>query len=63
MIDILTGLTPILLVDIVNPVLFGFMVVAAGTSRPIVLSGSLLLGHTIVLEEVEESAGTSPICI
>ncbi len=46
MIEILAGLTPILLVDVVNPILFGFMVVAAGTSRPVLLSSSLLLGHT-----------------
>ena len=46
MIEVLAGLTPILLVDVVNPILFGFMVVAAGTSRPVLLSSSLLLGHT-----------------
>jgi len=37
---------PILLADILNPVLFAFMVYAAGTNRPIVNSCSVLLGHT-----------------
>jgi cytochrome c biogenesis protein CcdA len=46
MIETLTGLLPILLVDAVNPVLFGFMVVAAGTARPVLHSSMLLLGHT-----------------
>ena len=46
MIETLAGLIPILLVDAVNPILFGFMVAAAGTSRPVLLSCSLLLGHT-----------------
>jgi cytochrome c biogenesis protein CcdA len=39
-------LIPILLADIVNPVLFAFLVYAAGTSRPIANSTVLLLGHT-----------------
>ena len=46
MIEVLSGLLPILLVDIVNPVLFGFMVIAAGTARPILHSSMLLIGHT-----------------
>ena len=46
MLEVLTGLAPILMVDMVNPVLFGFMVVAAGTARPILHSSFLLLGHT-----------------
>jgi cytochrome c biogenesis protein CcdA len=40
-------LIPILLTDVVNPVLFAFMVYAAGTSRPVLLSGTMLLGHTV----------------
>lgn len=40
-------ITPILLADIVNPVLFAFMVYAAGTSRPIINSTALLAGHTV----------------
>ena len=39
-------LFPILLTDVVNPVLFAFLVYAAGTDRPVVLSSSMLLGHT-----------------
>lgn len=37
---------PILLTDMVNPVLFAFLVYAAGTDRPVALSSSMLLGHT-----------------
>ncbi len=40
-------LLPILLTDIINPVLFGFMVYAAGGRRPVATSGAMLLGHTI----------------
>lgn len=45
--DIWPSLVPILLTDIVNPVLFAFMVYAAGTDRPIANSSALLLGHTV----------------
>jgi len=44
--DIWAVLFPILLTDVVNPVLFAFMVYAAGTDRPVLLSSSMLLGHT-----------------
>ena len=44
--EIWTILFPILLTDIVNPVLFAFLVYAAGTDRPVVLSSSMRLGHT-----------------
>ena len=47
MTELLTLLTPFLLADVLNPVLFGFMVVAAGTARPILNSSALLLGHTL----------------
>ena len=40
-------LFPILLTDVVNPVLFAFMVYAAGSPRPVLLSTSMLLGHTV----------------
>lgn len=40
-------LFPILLTDIVNPVLFAFMVFAAGSRRPVLVSSSMLLGHTV----------------
>jgi cytochrome c biogenesis protein CcdA len=39
-------LLPILLTDVVNPVLFAFLVYAAGTDRPVAFSSSMLLGHT-----------------
>jgi len=39
-------LTPILLADVVNPVLFAFMVYTVGTDRPLSNSVSALLGHT-----------------
>jgi len=45
--EIWTVLIPILLTDVVNPVLFAFLVYAAGTDRPIALSSSMLLGHTV----------------
>jgi cytochrome c biogenesis protein CcdA len=44
--EVWTVLFPILLTDIVNPVLFAFMVYAAGAGRPVLLSSSMLLGHT-----------------
>jgi len=39
-------LFPILLSDVLNPVLFTFMVYAAGSKRPVVTSSAMLLGHT-----------------
>jgi cytochrome c biogenesis protein CcdA len=44
--EVWTVLFPILLTDVVNPVLFAFMVYAAGGNRPVLLSSSMLLGHT-----------------
>lgn len=40
-------LFPILLSDVLNPVLFTFMVYAAGSKRPVTTSSSMLLGHTM----------------
>jgi len=40
-------LLPILLSDVINPVLFAFMVYAAGSSRPVLSSSAMLLGHTL----------------
>ena len=40
-------LVPILLSDVIHPVLFAFMVYAAGSSRPVLSSGAMLLGHTV----------------
>lgn len=45
--EIWAVLIPILLTDVVNPVLFAFLVYAAGTDRPVVLSSFMLLGHTV----------------
>lgn len=42
-----TVLIPILITDAINPVLFASMVFAAGTSRPVVNSSAVLLGHTL----------------
>jgi len=46
MLDLWAVLVPILLADIVNPVLFAFMVYAVGTDRPFGNSIAALLGHT-----------------
>jgi len=46
MLHLFTVLIPILLADIVNPVLFAFMVYAVGTDRPVSNSIAALLGHT-----------------
>lgn len=46
MLELWTVLVPILLADVLNPVLFAFLVYAAGTDRPILNSSSMLLGHT-----------------
>ena len=45
--NIFTILLPILLADIVNPVLFASMVYATGSARPVINSIALLLGHTL----------------
>lgn len=47
MAEIWASLLPILLADVVNPVLFAFMVYAAGTGRPVVNSTAVLIGHTV----------------
>ena len=39
-------LFPILLSDVLNPVLFAFMIYAVGSKRPVVTSSAMLLGHT-----------------
>ena len=39
-------LLPILISDVLNPVLFTFMVYAAGSRRPVAASSAMLLGHT-----------------
>lgn len=47
MLEIWTSLGPILLADVLNPVLFAFMVYAAGTDRPVLNSSVMLAGHTL----------------
>lgn len=39
-------LFPILLSDVLNPVLFTFMIFAAGSKRPVATSSAMLIGHT-----------------
>ena len=46
MLDLWAVLIPILLADVVNPVLFAFMVYAVGTDRPFINSSAALSGHT-----------------
>jgi cytochrome c biogenesis protein CcdA len=46
MTELLPTLTPLLLVDVINPVLFALMLVALGSERPLVNSTALLAGHT-----------------
>jgi len=46
MIDLLPKLAPLLLVDVLNPVLFALLIIAVGTSRPLAISGAFLAGHT-----------------
>lgn len=47
MLALLATLFPILVVDVLNPLLFAIMVFAAGSKRPALNSSSLLLGHTL----------------
>ena len=47
MVDLWAVLAPILLIDVLNPVLFAFMVYAAGSNRPIGNSMAVLAGHTL----------------
>ena len=46
MLEIWSSLVPILLADVLNPVLFAFMVYAAGSDRPVLNSSLMLAGHT-----------------
>ena len=47
MIELFAILLPILLFDVLNPVLFALMVFAVGTRKPMANSLSLLAGHTV----------------
>jgi cytochrome c biogenesis protein CcdA len=46
MTELVISLTPLLLVDAINPILFALLVVAAGSGRPVSNTLSLLAGHT-----------------
>lgn len=46
MTELWAALLPVLLADVVNPVLFAFMVYAAGTRQPLANSSAILAGHT-----------------
>ena len=47
MFELLPKLVPMLVVDVLNPVLFALLVVAVGTSKPFANSTALLAGHTL----------------
>lgn len=46
MIDLFADLIPLLIVDVLNPMLFALMLVAIGTSKPFANSIAFLAGHT-----------------
>ena len=45
--ELFAVIPPLLLVDVLNPVLFAVLIFAAGSSRPVANSSALLLGHTL----------------
>ena len=47
MFELLPKLVPMLVVDVLNPVLFALLVIAVGTSKPFANSTALLTGHTL----------------
>jgi cytochrome c biogenesis protein CcdA len=47
MLDLLPTLSPIFLIDVLNPVLFAMLVFAAGSQRAVANSSALLIGHTL----------------
>jgi threonine/homoserine/homoserine lactone efflux protein len=47
MYELLAVVTPLLLIDVLNPVLFALLILAAGGGRPVANSSALLLGHTL----------------
>ena len=61
--DIWLSLVPLLLTDVVNPVLFAFLVYAASTDRPVANSSAMLLGHTVAYFTVGIllAAGLEPV--
>lgn len=47
MFELAVKIAPILLVDVLNPVLFAMLVAAAGAGRPVINSAAMLAGHTL----------------
>lgn len=47
MFELLGFLLPIMLIDVLNPVLLALLVFAAGSNRPVANSTAFLLGHTL----------------
>ena len=47
MTELLAVVGPILLVDVLNPVLLAALIFTAGSARPVLNSGAMLLGHTL----------------
>ena len=47
MTELLLSLLPVLLVDVLNPVLFAMLVFAAGSGKPVANSVAMLAGHTV----------------
>lgn len=45
--ELIATLVPLLLVDVLNPVLFAVLIFATGSKRPVANSSALLLGHTL----------------
>lgn len=47
MTELAPTLLPLLLIDILNPVLFAILLMAVATTRPVANSSAMLLGHTV----------------
>ena len=47
MLELLPVLLPLLLIDVLNPVLFALLIIAVGSSRPVANSSAFLAGHTV----------------
>lgn len=45
--ELVAVLPPLLLVDVLNPVLFAALIFVAGSTRPVLNSSAMLLGHTL----------------
>ncbi len=47
MAELLANVIPLLLVDVLNPVLFAVLIFVAGSDRPIANSVAMIMGHTV----------------